>query len=124
VPLEGLPMRLPWFRRRGSRKSGAKVSRIAPTSSEIQSWLVRRLAETLDVSEADVEVSIPFDRYGLDSRTAATLSAELEDWLECSLPATLVWDYPTIASVADFLASLGGSVGGAGHEGWKVRRER
>jgi len=116
LPGDRRSMRLRWFGRRIGRKSGARVRRIAASRSEIQSWLVKRLAETLALSEEDVDVSIPFDRYGLDSRTAASLSAELEDWLERALPATLVWDYPTIASVADFLGAVDGSVSGVGRE--------
>jgi len=40
----------------------------------------------------------------LDSVAAVGLAGELEDWLDVELPATILWDYPTIAALAEYLA--------------------
>lgn len=74
------------------------------SAAEIERWLVERIASYAELSREEVDVRIPFERYGLDSRTAASLSGELEDWLGASIPATLLWDYPTIAEVSGYLA--------------------
>ncbi|MEL6223569.1 MAG: type I polyketide synthase, partial [Cyanobacteria bacterium J06627_8] len=77
-----------------------------PTSEQalsIQQWLVTQLADKLNVAASQISVHEPFARYGLDSITAIRLSAELEDWLGRSLAPTIVYDYPTIASLAAYL---------------------
>jgi acyl carrier protein len=74
------------------------------TLAEIQAWLVSYLAESLEIDPDEVDVTIPFDRYGLDSSAAVGLIGELEDWLGCELDPTLLYDYPTIEVVALYLA--------------------
>ena len=50
------------------------------------------------------DVTIPFDNFALDSATAITMSGDLEDWLGRSVDPMLVYDYPTIADLAEHLA--------------------
>ena len=73
-------------------------------AAEVEGWLVERIASYAELRIEEIDVRIPFERYGLDSRTAASLSGELEEWLGVSIPATLLWDYPTIAEASTFLA--------------------
>ena len=87
-----------------TRTDGAGGTRQrARTADEIQHWLVRRVASELDLAPNEIDVSVPVERYGLDSRTAASLSGDLEDWLGRSVPATLIWDYPTIEEISEHL---------------------
>lgn len=74
------------------------------TSSEIQAWIVSYLAQLLEVDPEDINVTIPFERYGLDSAVAVGLTGDLEDWLETRLDPTLLYDYPTIESMSRHLA--------------------
>jgi acyl carrier protein len=74
-----------------------------PDEATIQAWLVERLAKHFETSPEQINVNETFSNYGLDSRTAVGLSGELEKWLGRRLPATLVWDYPTIALMAKSL---------------------
>jgi acyl carrier protein len=74
-----------------------------PTREEIEAWLVARLAKHLKINPEDIDIREPFNDYGLDSRTAVSLSGELERWLRRPLPPTLAWDYPTIEQIARFL---------------------
>jgi len=69
----------------------------------IQSWLVAKVAGALEVPAEQIDIREPFASFGLDSRTAVSLSGELERWLGRRLSATLIWDYPTIESVATYL---------------------
>jgi acyl carrier protein len=85
-----------------------------PTRDEIQGWLVARLAKHLKMKPEEIDVREPFNNYGLDSRTAVSLSGELERWLHRTLPPTLAWDYPTIEQVARFLTEDAPTVSGDG----------
>ena len=75
-----------------------------PTTAEIQAWLVSYLAEVLEIEPDEVDVTIPFDRYGLDSSVAMGMTSDLEEWLEKELNPILVYDYPTIEVLAQHLA--------------------
>jgi malonyl CoA-acyl carrier protein transacylase len=72
----------------------------------IQNWLVGQLAERLGVSSQAIDIREPLANYGLDSVQAVRLSADLEDWLEVKLSPTLIYDYPNIASLAEYLTRL------------------
>ncbi len=87
-----------------------------PDATHITRWLVQRLAEAVELDLEEIDIDIPFERYGLDSRSAASLAGELEEWLGCALPATLLWDYPTISEVADMLQKTLRESEGAGAE--------
>lgn len=71
-----------------------------PTSVEIQNWLVSYLADLLEIDLDEVDVTIPFDRYGLDSSAAIGMTGNLEEWLGHELDPTLIYDYPTIEALA------------------------
>jgi acyl transferase domain-containing protein/acyl-CoA synthetase (AMP-forming)/AMP-acid ligase II/pimeloyl-ACP methyl ester carboxylesterase len=71
---------------------------------KIQKWLVSQLAGRLGIPEAEIDVREPLANYGLDSVQAVRLSAELEDWLEVKLSPTIIYDYPNIVSLAEYLA--------------------
>lgn len=75
-----------------------------PSAGEIQSWMVSYLAELLAIEADEVNVAIPFDRYGLDSSVAVGLTGDLEDWLDRKLDPTLLYDYPTIEALSQHLA--------------------
>ncbi|MGE3536498.1 MAG: amino acid adenylation domain-containing protein [Candidatus Tectimicrobiota bacterium] len=74
--------------------------------ADIERWLREHIASRLDILPDDLDSAQSLLRYGLDSLVAIELVADLEDWLGCSLPLTLVWDYPTITALAPYLASL------------------
>jgi acyl carrier protein len=76
-----------------------------PTSAvEIQAWIVSYLAELLEIEPDEVNPTIPFDRYGLDSSAAVGLTGDLEDWMEKKLDPTLLYDYPTVEALSRHLA--------------------
>jgi 8-amino-7-oxononanoate synthase len=49
--------------------------------------------------------------YGMDSLMAVNLSGRLEDLLGRPISGSIVWEYPTLAGLADYLAA-----GGSGSE--------
>lgn len=78
---------------------------LPPTPAIIETWLVDRLAACLDAAIDEIDPDVPFDSYGLDSAEAVGLSGELEDWLQRRVSSTLLYDYPTIAALAEHLGS-------------------
>lgn len=75
-----------------------------PITAEIQAWLISYLAELLEIEPDELDVTIPFDRYGLDSSAAVGMIGDLEEWLGSELDPTLIYDYPTIEALAGHLS--------------------
>ena len=71
----------------------------------IQAWLITKVSAALSLDPNQIDVRETFSSFGLDSRTAVSLSGDLERWLGRRLPPTLVWDYPTIDALAEHLGS-------------------
>ena len=72
-------------------------------SNRIESWLIAKIAAKLGLDSRKIDVNEPLINYGLDSVAAVTLSGELADWLERKISPTIVYDYPTIESLASYL---------------------
>ena len=84
-----------------------KLHNLSTTSQaeEIQGWLIDKLAQMLNIEPSKIDVCQNFEEYGLDSAEAINLSGELEDYLDCRLAPTLLWDYQNIEALAQYLAS-------------------
>lgn len=72
----------------------------------IEGWLVDTIADLLKRPAAEVDTGQRFDRLGIDSLSMVTVSGDLEDRLGRRLRPTVLWDYPTVAALAEHLASL------------------
>lgn len=90
----------------GRGGDGAARAAAPPDERAIQDWLVSKLSEKLGLEPEAIDIGATFASFGLDSRAAIRISGDLERWLGCQLPPTLVWDYPTIESAARFLAGV------------------
>jgi acyl carrier protein len=75
----------------------------APSRGTIEAWLIDWIAKELGMPPAEIETSKSLLDYSLSSVTAMMLVGDLEEWLGLTLPPTLVWDYPSIAAIADYL---------------------
>lgn len=75
-----------------------------PTKSEIQKWIISYLALVLEIYPDEIDINIPFERYGLNSSVAIGMSGELEEWLGSKLEPTLLYDYPTIKALVDYIS--------------------
>jgi amino acid adenylation domain-containing protein/thioester reductase-like protein len=90
-----------------SKPSGPREKRAQRASarqSEIQKWLIARIAATLNVPPDTLSIHEPLAQFGLDSLQTVTLAGDLEEWLDRQVSPTLVWDYPTIGELACYLA--------------------
>ncbi|WP_423241852.1 MULTISPECIES: acyl carrier protein [Limnospira] len=70
----------------------------------MQGWLITQMAERLGLNPDDIDIDEDFANYGLNSIEAVNLSGDLENQFGRRLPPTLLWDYPTIKAIADYLA--------------------
>jgi acyl carrier protein len=82
------------------------TSREPPASFEtICTWLVKKIAQELDVPEHQVKTDEEFGNLGLGSRQAILITGDLEDYLRRDeLDPSLLWDFPTIDKLARHLA--------------------
>ncbi|TDH64710.1 type I polyketide synthase [Okeania hirsuta] len=64
-----------------------------------------QVAHVLGFSSSKLpEVNVEFMEMGMDSLTSVELRNKLQNSLKCSVPSTLVFDYPTINQLVDYLA--------------------
>jgi acyl transferase domain-containing protein/acyl-CoA synthetase (AMP-forming)/AMP-acid ligase II/acyl carrier protein len=75
-------------------------------AGEIAARLVSQLSQQLGLSPTEIDTSLPFAHYGLDSIHAIGLIAALEAWLGRELSPTLAYEYPTIDLLARHLGKL------------------
>jgi acyl-CoA synthetase (AMP-forming)/AMP-acid ligase II/acyl carrier protein len=80
-------------------------------AERIEIWLLGWLVERLSLDAADVARDRPFAEFGVDSLTAVELSHELETHFKVPLPPVVVWNYPTPAALARYLAEQSLGVG-------------
>lgn len=73
------------------------------SATEIQDWLLAYLADLLAIDPDDFDVTVPFDRYGLDSSAAVVMTGDLQDWLGKEVAATVIYDYPTVEALIEHL---------------------
>jgi len=81
-----------------------------PSQAAVAAWLARRLPALLGVPAGEIDPREPLAAYGLGSLHAATLAGDLARWLGRPLPPTLVYDFPTLESLAAHLAGAGSAV--------------
>jgi acyl carrier protein len=82
------------------------LSESAMSTAAIEQWLIAHIAKLAKQDIDEIDVNQPFSHYALDSVATVGLTADLEDLLDIPLQPTLLWDYPTIASLARHLTTL------------------
>ena len=70
----------------------------------IREWLIAKLAKVVGIPISEVDPALNFVEYGLDSMQAIRLSGDLERRVGFELPPILLYDYPTIDTLARYLA--------------------
>lgn len=86
----------------------AVVAESSPTTGAVdreglRAWFLGRLAERLQMPAASVDASEPLARYGLDSLTAVSLSGELQEFLGREMSPTLLYDYPSVNALVEYV---------------------
>jgi phthiocerol/phenolphthiocerol synthesis type-I polyketide synthase C len=70
----------------------------------LEAFLRQQAAHILRQSPAKIETHVPFGSLGFDSLMGLELKNSLERQLGLALPVSLVWNYPTVAEMAVYIA--------------------
>ncbi|MDZ4265005.1 MAG: acyl carrier protein, partial [Mycobacterium sp.] len=66
-----------------------------------------QVAEVMGLASAhSLEPTVGFFQFGMDSLMSVTLQRSLSESLGEVLPASVVFDYPTVEALTDYLASI------------------
>jgi acyl carrier protein len=71
----------------------------------LEAHVEAQVAHVLGIQLAELDWQTGFFDLGLDSLTALELKNSLQTSLDCVLPSTLTFDYPTVAALIDYLAN-------------------
>ncbi|MEE4138722.1 acyl carrier protein [Pseudomonas viridiflava] len=71
-----------------------------------QSKLSAMVEQEMRLEQGSVATDRNLAEYGLDSIAALTIAGDLEDELGVELPPTLLWDYPSIDDLANYLVGI------------------
>lgn len=89
-----------------------EVASIAPDhpasaqAEDIRAWLVAVLASALNTKPEQIDPTQPVSAYGLGSADAVGFAGTISTRLGIDLPATTLWDYPTLAGLAVYIAGI------------------
>ena len=75
-------------------------------AEQLEDWLISRVAQLLKQAADDIDPDMPFNSLGLDSVNVMDLIVELDDLLGIEIESTIVWDYPTIRLLSEYVATL------------------
>jgi acyl-CoA synthetase (AMP-forming)/AMP-acid ligase II/acyl carrier protein len=75
------------------------------SGSALRTWLITWVSRRMRIPEAQIAPSRAFADYGLDSVAAVELAKALSDKLGFAFDDTLLWNFPTIDSLVDFVVS-------------------
>lgn len=80
------------------------VTTVAEIQADLQDWLCRHLAAQLRLPEGTVDPAEPMSAYGLDSLRAVAVLMDVEEHVGFPIDSDALWDHPTAAEFALFLA--------------------
>jgi amino acid adenylation domain-containing protein len=76
------------------------------SAEAIEAWLVERLSRRLYRTPDTIDVQGSFFDFGLSSREAVLLTGEMEQWLRRRISPMVIYEHPTIESLAQHLSQL------------------
>lgn len=76
------------------------------TREAVARWLTGYLSTLLEIDISQVDTSMSFDDYGIDSRDALGMVGDLGDWLDVELEPTIIHDYQTIDELSEHLSTI------------------
>ncbi len=87
--------------------TGQTTDALSPSigKKEIESWLTSYLANLLNVPESEVEPTVPFESFGLDSAAAVAMTGDIARWLGSDLDPNVATQHRTVEALAAYLSS-------------------
>lgn len=77
------------------------------TRRPILRWLTTQLASYLEIPATAIDPMVPLAEMGVDSVHAVSLVGDVEAHFDIDVDPTLIFDYPTLSHIADY---IGGAV--------------
>ena len=74
------------------------------SAADIRAWIVGELCAAQKLDHAAIDTAAPLYSLGVDSVTAIGVTGALASWLDRDLPATLMWDHPSIDAICEALS--------------------
>lgn len=71
-------------------------------------WLAKTVASYLDVPVSSMEMMVPLADMGVGSVEAVGLVGDIEEHFDIDVDPTLIFDYPTLSHIADYIDSTVG----------------
>jgi len=68
--------------------------------TRVQAWMVAYMADLLDIPQENVDVTLSFEQYGLDSAATVAFTSDLGIWINTKLDSRLMVEYDTIQTVS------------------------
>ena len=75
------------------------------TVTDIQAWLIKHLATSLEMSSEEIDIDVDFIDYGMNSVEVVNISGELEHFLGRRLDPMMVLDYSNIRELSEHLVT-------------------
>ena len=75
------------------------------TAEEIQEWLVEQIADQIGHDPDDIDIQLPFNRYGLDSVQAMAITSLGQQQFGVKFSPLVMWNYPNVASLSEYLVN-------------------
>jgi acyl transferase domain-containing protein/acyl carrier protein len=96
----------------------ARIETMKDHRSKIEFWLREHAAKLLGNEFDEISSETQFSRLGIDSAKAIALASGLESFLYRRISPTLLWEFPTIQSLAEHLSGMDAR---SGHSNYRVR---
>lgn len=80
---------------------------LKPSRQAVERWLLEEIGRTLDKSPQELDPRLPFASLGLDSPAAVALTGDLEEHWGVEVDPTLIFEYPSIQRLLDYLEGEG-----------------
>jgi acyl carrier protein len=71
----------------------------------IEARIASYIAEALNVKVEQIHLDADVEQFGLNSAVVVSLIGDLEDWLGIELSPSILYEYPTVRSVSQYLHS-------------------
>lgn len=82
------------------------TSNTLSSSSDLMDYICLEVANILGINPNELEIDQDLDDLGMNSLSSVELRNRLQTRFNCKLSATLIFDYPTIAELTDYIETI------------------
>lgn len=69
----------------------------------IQSYLIEKIAEIIEIDNKEIDIDKPFSEYDIDSSSSIVLSGDIEEEYQITLDPLVLYKYPSINKLSGYL---------------------